>query len=123
MRRSPEHQLQVWVVDLLRKAAYPGVLWYAVPNGAYKSHAAAAKFKAEGLRAGVADLALVIDGQPAFLELKSSKGRQSPEQKAFQMASINAGAFYAVANSQEAARDVLFRWGAIKASAMLDYYA
>ena len=49
----------------------------AIPNGANKSPASAAKFKREGLRAGVPDLFLPIARQGfhgIWIEMKRSKG-------------------------------------------------
>ena len=66
--------------------AYPidAMMLYAIPNGANKSYAAAAKFKAEGLRKGFPDLGLAIARRGyngLFLEMKRTKGSDvSPEQ-------------------------------------------
>jgi hypothetical protein len=67
-----------------------------------------------GLRAGVADLCLVMQGRAHFLELKSDQGKQSPEQKAFEASAKDAGVAYAVANSVDAALNVLADWGALR---------
>ncbi len=122
-RQSPEHDCQVKIAELLAKHAADGVIWYAVPNGGLRNINTAKKLKAEGVRAGVADHALIINGQPAFLELKAKNGVLSDDQKKFRDDCLTCGALWAVAKSYEQARDVLFSWGAIKAGAMLDYYS
>lgn len=65
---------------------YRGLL-FAVPNGGARSKATAGKLKAEGVVPGVADLILLVPKQWAFalcIEMKTAKGRQSPEQKGWQ---------------------------------------
>jgi hypothetical protein len=78
-----EHVVQEGIVDLLRVAAHPRLIWYHVPNGEERSERVGAKLKRMGLVRGVADLALVLPGgRAAFLEVKARGGRQSPEQLA-----------------------------------------
>lgn len=87
-RYPTEHEEQVslfkWADQLSED--YPELkLLYAIPNGAYKSIAAAKKFAAEGLRPGVPDICLpVSNGQyhALYIEMKRLKGgRIRPEQK------------------------------------------
>lgn len=102
---------------------YRGLL-FAVPNGGARSKATAGKLKAEGVVAGVADLILLvprntnpkktpygeicieIDGQipeiwyhALCIEMKTEKGRQSPEQKEWQAKVEGEGYGYAVCHS------------------------
>lgn len=86
--REEEHNLQCACVRWfnLQWPEYRGLL-FAVPNGSYRNKATAGKLKAEGVVAGVADLILLVPKQWAFalcIEMKTSKGRQSPEQKEWQ---------------------------------------
>jgi hypothetical protein len=109
-----ESLLQEAVVALLRFNAAPDVIWYAVPNGEYRSKRTGARLKKQGVVAGVADLAIVApDGQAAFLELKTPSGRLSPQQKAFRSLCEANGAPYAVATTLDEARHVLAGWGAL----------
>ena len=86
--REEEHNIQCACV---RWFAYQhpelrGLL-FAVPNGGARSKATAGMLKAEGVVAGVADLILLVPKQWAFalcIEMKTAKGRQSPEQKQWQ---------------------------------------
>jgi hypothetical protein len=66
------------------------------------------------MTAGAADLALVVNGHPYFLELKAEKGVQSDAQKAFQARVIMAGGTYAIAYSINDALAILRAWGAIR---------
>ena len=86
--REEEHNLQCACVRWfnLQWPQYRGLL-FAVPNGGARSKATAGKLKAEGVVPGVADLILLVPKQWAFalcIEMKTSKGRQSPEQKQWQ---------------------------------------
>jgi hypothetical protein len=80
-----ESQEQAAVVDFCLKAGYPFNLIFAIPNGANKSPASAAKFKREGLRAGFPDLGLPYqNGRYAglWVEMKRQRGsKTSDEQK------------------------------------------
>lgn len=60
---------------------------FAVPNGGVRDAVTAAKLKAEGVVAGVADLILLVPraGFGALLiEMKTERGRQSEAQKQWQ---------------------------------------
>ena len=93
-----EHNIQCACVRWfnLQWPEYRGLL-FAVPNGGARSKATAGKLKAEGIVAGVADLILLVPqwfttwrGQEGCkyaglcIEMKTDKGRQSPEQKQWQ---------------------------------------
>ena len=59
-------------------------LLFAIPNGGARNKATAGKLKAEGVVAGVADLILLVPRNKYHglcIEMKTEKGRQSPEQK------------------------------------------
>ena len=87
-------------------------LLFAVPNGGARSKATAGKLKAEGVVAGVADLLLLVpkrsSDNPLILavtycglaiEMKTPKGRQSPEQWAWKQRLEANGYKYAVIRS------------------------
>lgn len=82
-RRDLEHQLQIGIVNMLRRH-WPDVIVYAVPNGGARSITEARRLKDEGVLAGTPDLALVLpNGKAAFIEVKTPTGVLSSEQKAF----------------------------------------
>lgn len=100
---NDEHKLQCACVQWfnLQHRDLRGLL-FAVPNGSYRSKATAGKLKAEGVVPGVADLILLVPKQWAFalcIEMKTPKGRQSPEQKAWQAIVEAQGYRYAVCRS------------------------
>ena len=102
-RRPPhdeEHRLQCACVRWFRYQ-YPEFrsLLFAVPNGGRRDATTAAKLKMEGVVAGVSDLILLVrrGGYGGLLiEMKTDKGRQSPEQKAWQKAVEAEGYLYKV---------------------------
>jgi len=86
--RGEESIIQGYCVSWFRSRykLYGGLLW-ATPNGGHRNKATAGILKAEGVRRGVADLQLAVARGGAhglFIEVKTSKGAQQPEQKQFQ---------------------------------------
>lgn len=80
------------------------------PNGGRRDAREAARFKAMGTSAGFPDLILPLPcGEWAglALELKSAKGRQSPEQKAWQDRLRGAGWRYLIIRTFDEFRDAI----------------
>lgn len=101
--REEEHNIQAACVRWfnLQWPEYRGLL-FAIPNGGARSKATAGKLKAEGVVPGVADLILLVPKQWAFalaIEMKTPKGRQSPEQMEWQRKVEDHGYRYAVCHS------------------------
>lgn len=71
------------------------------------------KLKRMGLLPGAADLVVLQYGRAYFLEVKTSTGRLSKNQKLFATASIAHGALYAVVRSIDETAATLKRWGII----------
>ena len=110
MKKDIEHSLQVCCVHWFR-LQYPqyATLLFAVPNGGARNAITGARLKDEGVTAGVADLILLVPRIINYeliihglaIEMKTTTGRQSPEQRAWQAAIEAQGYKYAIA------RDVL----------------
>lgn len=108
IRKHPgneEHNIQVACVRWFR-AEYPQLagLLFAVPNGGWRNETTAAKLKLEGVLPGVADLILLVPSGGAgalMIEMKTTKGRQSEHQKAFQKEVEQMGYRYVVCRSYE----------------------
>lgn len=117
-RAQPEFGLHKFTVQLLMLNAAPGVLYYHPPNGEYRSKRTAGRLKLMGVRAGVADIALVLPplGMSAFLELKIKPNKLTDEQAAFQRACLACGALFAVAYTPEEVKATLEAWGAIRST-------
>ena len=113
MKRRPEEILQRAVVQFLNLAA-PKVVFWHVPNqkGTRKTWEQGL-LKAMGLKAGVADLCLVLPGgRAAFIELKVADGKQRKEQAEFQAEAEAAGALYAICRSVDDVNATLKAWNA-----------
>ena len=87
-------------------------LFFCVPNGGYRCATTARIMKAEGQRAGVADLILLVPRQgycALCIEMKTRKGYQSEAQKVFQAKCEEYGAKYVVCRSLDEFQKVV-RW-------------
>jgi len=106
IRQQPtESQIQRACVRWFR-LQYPEIepLFFSVPNGGYRMATTAKIMKAEGQRAGVADLILLLPRQgygALCIEMKRGKGRQSDAQKEFQRLCDQHGQKYVVCRSLE----------------------
>ena len=97
--RQEEHNIQVAIVQYLRLRGFEV---FAIPNGGRRDAVTGAKLKAEGVTAGAADLIILLPiGNVLFVEVKTAKGRQSPEQKAFQERVESLGFSYVIWRSVE----------------------
>ena len=113
-RSCSEEQIHCAVVALLRFRADRHTIWLHVPNGEYRSHRTGARLKRMGVIPGVADFLVVPpSGKACFLEIKTEKGRLSPEQRAFYERCIVAGIPYSIARSSKDAELILETWGAL----------
>jgi hypothetical protein len=113
--RELERRHQVALIKWVKavKDAYPVLkLLYAVPNGGYRNIYVARKLKAEGVRAGVADLCLPAARRGyhgLYLEMKSEEGVATKEQKAFLRGVLEEGYCAVIAQGVDEAR-ALVRW-------------
>lgn len=106
VRRRPRHiedNLQIACVKWF-DLAYPALkrLLVHVPNGGYRNVLEAAKFKRMGVRAGFPDLLLLLPNKkyPCMgIEMKTAKGKQSENQKAYQSLFEHRGYRYVVTRS------------------------
>lgn len=110
-----EHRLQTLVLQHLALRAVPDCFWFAIPNAGRRSFAVASRMKAEGLRAGVADLCVMLSGgRVLWLELKAGKGRQSEAQKFFQDTCRQLNHVYVLARSLDEAIETLEAFGVLR---------
>jgi VRR-NUC domain len=111
--RELERSHQVALIKWVRAVedAYPVLkLLYAVPNGGDRNLRVARKLKAEGVRAGVADLCLPAARRGyhgLYLEMKSEDGIASKEQKEFLRGVSEEGYCAVIARGVEEARAAL----------------
>ena len=101
-----ECAIHVSIVEYLR-LVLPGALIWHTPNGGKRGAREAAELKRMGVKAGVPDIAIVIDGRLYFLEVKTPKGVLSEPQEQFCVALDCHGIPWAVVRSVEDARAFL----------------
>ena len=77
-----EHEEQKGFINWFRDN-YPDLLIFAIPNGEKRAISVAKRLKAEGVVAGIPDLAILFpDSKTLFIEMKRQKGgRLSDSQK------------------------------------------
>lgn len=116
-RRSPEHEEQAALIrwrDMFAPTE-PRLKWlHASLNGARLSPAQAGKAKAAGMTPGVWDLFLPSSSDTwcgLYIEMKSARGRLTPEQVAFQTHFGNDFLFVVCRSWQEAAIEICYYLG------------
>ncbi len=111
--RITEDQLQKSVVQYLTMVFPPNgdVLFFHVPNGGRRDIREASKFKAMGVRPGVADLIFLSPGATHFIELKTDSGRQTPAQKDFARLVDRLGLDYQICRSIDEVSATIKTWG------------
>ena len=119
---SSEHALHLQVVQWLKlarpKIGGVPVVWWTVDQTALNSrHGRTLKNK--GVRPGVPDLSFVLPpvGRAAYIELKSSAGKQTESQVSFENDVRMAGALYALCRSLGEVEGTLQAWGVLKEKA------
>lgn len=84
--RHHESKIQIACVNWFR-AQFPMYVIYSVPNGGKRTRVEAGILKAEGQLSGVSDLVVMFGNKEyhsLYIEMKTEKGRQSENQKAFE---------------------------------------
>lgn len=109
-QRRIEQQFQANLVKLLDAALTPATVYFAVPNGGYRRKAEAAILIGQGVKAGVADLIIIHNGQAYGLELKAPDGDLDSKQIDMCARFHDAGAPYSVARSIDEALALLRAW-------------
>lgn len=101
--RDIEHQIQVACIRWFN-IKFPDLLLFAIPNGGKRDRITAAKMKAEGVLAGVADMMLPLARHGKyglFIELKTEEksSRQSSSQRMFEQFVTSQGYQYSIVRS------------------------
>ena len=110
-----EHALQTAVCQYMDVALRPGLYYLAIPNGGLRDISTARKLKAEGVRAGVADLQILMEqGRVLWIELKIKGGSLSPAQKVFRDACLNLGHPWTMAKTVDEVKHFLMAHGAVR---------
>jgi hypothetical protein len=110
-----EHKIQASLINYLNINARPEIFYFAIPNGGLRNIRVAQMMKAEGLKAGVADLCFMLpEGRCAWLELKTSRGQLRDQQHGFKTRCRELGHFWAMARSIDEALPHLAAWNVLK---------
>lgn len=97
---TTEREIQVSIFDWASWALRGKCFVFHIPNGGARHPAVARKLKAEGVKAGVADICVVLPGgRVLWVEVKRPKGRQNTAQKEFQNACEKLGHEYHIVYS------------------------
>ena len=81
---TEEHDIQVALLEYVALRGRKDMFVFAIPNAGRRSPRVGRRMKAEGLKAGIADLCFMLkDQRVAWMELKTETGRYSPAQKKF----------------------------------------
>ena len=110
--RDTERVIQVAIAQYLDMRR---ICWWAIPNGGNRNIITATKLKAEGVKSGVPDIAIVHEGQAFFLEVKkpktdTPKGRLSDNQKIMIKRIEKAGGEVSVVYSVADVINQLIKW-------------
>ena len=110
-----ENAVHRGVVNYLRHFTVPGASWFHPANGELRPGRTGAILVGMGVRPGVPDLVLVMNGHFYGLELKREKGGVvSAHQKSMLAELENAGATVAIAHGYDAAISQLTEWGLVR---------
>jgi hypothetical protein len=114
--RHPEHDIQAACIRwcAYHETAIPALVWlHAIPNGGARHPAVAMKLKAEGVKKGIPDLFLPYPcggKHGLYIEVKSAKGRLTPEQTVFSEYAIAHGYGFAVVHDVPEFIDAIFEY-------------
>ena len=115
-----EEKCQQAVCKHLRWRGVPGLVWFSIPNGGYRTPREAQVLKATGVRAGVSDLVLLHAGKSYALELKTPKGRATDAQIQFLDDWRAAGGEGMICHGLDEALGTLEGWGLLQRDAVLN---
>jgi VRR-NUC domain len=98
----------------LQQKVWPELKWlHHIPNGGHRTKTTAALLKALGVKPGVFDLFLPVPRHGMhglYIEMKSKKGRMSPEQMEFGQEMANAGYAVYICRSFDQARHTIMSY-------------
>lgn len=99
-----ESKLQQAAVKLFayKYPKLPPQIFFKISNEGYRSNGTGMRYKAEGLRAGVADMMLAVarhNYNGVFIEFKFGGNKQTESQQIFEDAVVQQGYLYVVINS------------------------
>lgn len=112
--RLSEAAIQRAVLSHLAHRRLPNLVYFAVPNGGWRSKTEGAILNGLGVVAGIPDIILIYNTRTYGLELKSETGQRSPAQILAQSQLLKAGAVVATAYGLNHAIAILKAWGMVR---------
>lgn len=111
-RRKPRHIEEGIQTACIRwfRVAFPRYIAFACANGGSRNKLEAINMKRAGVLAGVSDLILVANRAILFVEMKTSKGKQSAYQKKFQADIERLGFEYKICRSLQDFQRTVEKW-------------
>lgn len=107
-----EQELQAQVFAWLDSVALVGAEVFHVPNGRKLDRLEAAAVKRLGVKRGVYDLAvMLVAGRQGWIELKTDRGTESDDQRAFAALCERLGHRHGLARSVGEVQRILLDWG------------
>lgn len=117
-RGHPEQSLQQAVAAYLWTVLEPPTFFTSIGHGGFplggtreEARIKGARLKKSGLKPGVPDVLIVHNGRALFLELKTSKGVVSENQKTAHKWIVASGGLVAVCRSVDDVKGILDVWG------------
>jgi hypothetical protein len=101
MEKTESKIQQDAIMEIWNKLPETRLCLFHVPNGMFSNAREGAKFKAQGVIAGVPDLVFVWHGKTHYIEVKTAKGNLSPQQKALHQKWAEQGVIVNVCRSSE----------------------
>ena len=107
-----EQELQVEIFDWMRSVELRNAKIFHVPNGRRLDRLDAAIVDRLGVTAGVADLAVMLEGgRQGWIELKAKRGTLDPHQRDFAADCARLGHCHAIGRSLREVLQILVGWG------------
>lgn len=115
-RNQIEDGIQASIIDLLKVAAIPDLIYFAVPNGGFRDWQTAKKLVDTGMVPGVLDIVLIHPKTRVahFLEVKTRTGRLNDAQVEFSDVLTRLGIKWTIVRSRDEAQVALTAWGLIQ---------
>lgn len=109
-----EDKIHRAVVQHLKVRGRKDCVWWHTPNGGSRGKTEAARFVGLGVKPGIPDIVVIMDGETYGLELKADKGRVTPIQRSVHEQMRAAGATVAVTHGLDDAIAQLEDWKVLK---------
>ena len=112
MKTENQVQNECWVWfnnNFCLKNHSPKCIFFSIPNGGTRNIREAVTLKQTGLKKGASDFVVLMPNRAIFFEAKTEVGKQSPEQKEFEIDVGALGFEYYLIRSVEEFRSIILK--------------